>query len=83
MLSKNARKTRIELATSAVTGQCSNQLNYFRRDHGYNRIRTYDRLCVRQELYQLSYVPVFLIETKCIFYSSIEFFTRDFNFFIF
>jgi hypothetical protein len=24
---------------------------------GRNRTRTYDRLCVRQELYQLSYTP--------------------------
>ncbi len=54
------RETGLEPATSAVTGRCSNQLNYSRmtsRFLGRNRARTYDRLCVRQELYQLSYAP--------------------------
>jgi hypothetical protein len=41
-----------------VTGQCSNQLNYSRIGAiGRNRTRTYDHLCVRQALYQLSYAP--------------------------
>lgn len=51
-----ARETGLEPATSAVTGRCSNQLNYSRK-HGRNRTRTYDHLCVRQALYQLSYAP--------------------------
>lgn len=55
-----ARETGLEPATSAVTGQCSNQLNYSRKlrvIYGRNRTRTYDHLCVRQALYQLSYAP--------------------------
>lgn len=56
-----ARETGLEPATSAVTGRCSNQLNYSRLEYfindGRKRTRTYDRLCVRQELYQLSYTP--------------------------
>ena len=56
---KNTRETGLEPATSAVTGQCSNQLNYSRKDaNGRNRTRTYDHLCVRQALYQLSYTPI-------------------------
>ncbi len=55
--SRVSRETGLEPATSAVTGQCSNQLNYSRRVVGRNRTRTYDHLCVRQALYQLSYTP--------------------------
>ena len=52
------RETGLEPATSAVTGRCSNQLNYSRIGGvGRNRTRTYDHLCVRQALYQLSYTP--------------------------
>jgi hypothetical protein len=55
---KNARETGLEPVTSAVTGRCSNQLNYSRfYNVGRNRTRTYDHLCVRQALYQLSYAP--------------------------
>ncbi len=56
---KETRETGLEPATSAVTGQCSNQLNYSRKRNyfGRNRTRTYDHLCVRQALYQLSYAP--------------------------
>ena len=59
IVSKETRETGLEPATSAVTGRCSNQLNYSRRNivYGRNRTRTYDHLCVRQELYQLSYTP--------------------------
>ena len=53
------RETGLEPATSDVTGRCSNQLNYSRKNKlGRNRTRTYDHLCVRQELYQLSYTPL-------------------------
>lgn len=52
-----SRETGLEPATSDVTGRCSNQLNYSRKVYGRNRTRTYDHLCVRQELYQLSYTP--------------------------
>ncbi len=62
LFGKNARETGLEPATSAVTGRCSNQLNYSRKgqimDVGRNRTRTYDHLCVRQALYQLSYTPI-------------------------
>lgn len=55
---RDSRETGLEPATSAVTGQCSNQLNYSRIGAiGRNRTRTYDHLCVRQALYQLSYAP--------------------------
>ena len=57
LLLKRTRETGLEPATSAVTGQCSNQLNYSRKMIGYNRTRTYDHLCVRQALYQLSCTP--------------------------
>ena len=58
MFVKNSRETGLEPATSAVTGRCSNQLNYSRVGvFGRNRTRTYDHLCVRQALYQLSYTP--------------------------
>ena len=57
-VSRKARETGLEPATSAVTGRCSNQLNYSRKKYiGRNRTRTYDHLCVRQALYQLSYTP--------------------------
>lgn len=75
----NARETRLELATSSVTGWCSNRLNYSRnRIFGRKRTRTYDRLCVRQELYQLSYTPgiVFLLYLLVRFI-SIESFQRE------
>jgi hypothetical protein len=59
-LQRGTRETGLEPATSAVTGRCSNQLNYSRKN-GRNRTRTYDHLCVRQELYQLSYTPKNLV----------------------
>ena len=60
------RETGLEPATSGVTGRCSNQLNYSRNQiNGRNRTRTYDRLCVRQELYQLSYTPLKRIKFNC------------------
>lgn len=63
-----ATPTGLEPAASAVTGRRSNQLSYSRiftvvqyyrtNFYGRNRTRTYDHLCVRQELYQLSYTPL-------------------------
>ena len=51
--------TRLELATSDVTGQRSNQLSYSPlNDGGHNRARTCDPLLVRQVLSQLSYAPL-------------------------
>ena len=59
ILFKESRETGLEPATSGVTSRCSNQLNYSRIcKFGRNRTRTYDHLCVRQELYQLSYTPL-------------------------
>ncbi len=49
-----ADRTRLELATSGLTGQRSNQLNYRSKiavSNGRCRIRTYDHLLVRQALY--------------------------------
>ena len=53
---ESSRETGLEPATSGVTGRCSNRLNYS-RILGRNRTRTYDRLCVKQVLYRLSYAP--------------------------
>ncbi len=56
MPEKMAGTTRLELATSAVTGQRSNQLNYvpavglLLTDGGQCRARTCDLLLVRQAL---------------------------------
>ena len=54
-----AEPTRLELATSGVTGRRSNQLSYgsnrnmVRKDYGgRSRDRTYDHLLVRQALYR-------------------------------
>ncbi len=58
-IAERTRETGLEPVTSAVTGQCSNQLNYSRKNDGRNRTRTYDHLCVRQALYQLSYTPLY------------------------
>jgi hypothetical protein len=55
---KTSRETGPEPATSGVTSRCSNQSNYSRKLVGRNRTRTYDHLCVRQALYQLSYTPI-------------------------
>jgi len=53
-----AELTRIELATSGVTGQRSNQLNYSsEKNGGRSRNRTYDPLLAKQVLSQLSYTP--------------------------
>ena len=52
-----ARPTRLELATSCVTGRHSNQLNYGRHllnNGGRYKTRTYDIYLVRVALYQLS-----------------------------
>ncbi len=55
-LERMAGTTRLELATSAVTGQRSNQLNYvpavgwLLTDGGQCRARTCDLLLVRQAL---------------------------------
>lgn len=62
-----------------MTGRCSNQLNYSRSSDGRNWTRTNDRLCVRQELYQLSYTP----EKEALIYRVVEFSSRPFLFFLF
>ena len=53
--------TRLELATSCVTGRRSNQLSYTpkNKNGGHNRTWTYDPLLVRQVLSQLSYATIF------------------------
>ena len=55
-----AEVTRLELATSCVTGKHSNQLSYTSKNGGHNWARTNDPLLVRQVLSQLSYATVFL-----------------------
>ena len=50
-----AEVTRLELATSCVTGKHSNQLSYTSTYGGHNWARTNDPLLVRQVLSQLSY----------------------------
>ena len=57
-----AGSTRLELATSGVTGRRSNQLNYDPAVALYgrrNRARTCDPRLVRPVLSQLSYPPSF------------------------
>ena len=57
-LSILAGPTRLELATSGVTGRHSNQLNYDPSIYGgRNRARTCDPRLVRPMLSQLSYSP--------------------------
>ena len=53
-----AEVTRLELATSCVTGKHSNQLSYTSINGGHNWARTSDPLLVRQVLSQLSYATV-------------------------
>ena len=83
ILVENARETGLEPATSDVTGQCSNQLNYSRKDNGYNRTRTYDHLCVRQALYQLSYAPINASKRSVYFTIQADFSQEIFSFFFF
>ena len=54
-----AEVTRLELATSCVTGKHSNQLSYTSKNGGHNWARTSDPLLVRQVLSQLSYATIF------------------------
>ena len=56
-----AEVTRLELATSCVTGKHSNQLSYTSKNGGHNWARTNDPLLVRQVLSQLSYATTFPI----------------------
>ena len=56
---KLAEVTRLELATSCVTGKHSNQLSYTSKNGGHNWARTSDPLLVRQVLSQLSYATIF------------------------
>ena len=53
-----AEVTRLELATSCVTGKHSNQLSYTSINGGHNWARTNDPLLVRQVLSQLSYATI-------------------------
>ena len=54
-----AEVTRLELATSCVTGKHSNQLSYTsKKNGGHNWARTNDPLLVRQVLSQLSYATI-------------------------
>src|SRR3712207_1861188 len=54
--------TRLELATSCVTGRRSNQTELHPQVYGgRNRTRTYDPLLVRQMLSQLSYATIFIL----------------------
>ena len=53
-----AEVTRLELATSCVTGKHSNQLSYTSINGGHNWARTNDPLLVRQALSQLSYATI-------------------------
>ena len=55
-----AEVTRLELATSCVTGKHSNQLSYTSINGGHNWARTNDPLLVRQVLSQLSYATIIL-----------------------
>ena len=57
-----AEVTRLELATSCVTGKHSNQLSYTSINGGHNWARTSDPLLVRQVLSQLSYAT----RKKCV-----------------
>ena len=57
-----AEPTRLELATSNVTGWRSNQLNYDSAINlwnfgGHRRTRTSNFLLVREAVYQLTYMP--------------------------
>ena len=56
-----AEVTRLELATSCVTGKHSNQLSYTSTYGGHNWARTNDPLLVRQVLSQLSYATIYCL----------------------
>ncbi len=54
-----AGTTRLELATSAVTGQRSNQLNYVPKYHYYQQLtRTPETVCSEVSVYTVSRVSV-------------------------
>ena len=72
-----AEVTRLELATSCVTGKHSNQLSYTSINGGRNWARTNDPLLVRQVLSQLSYAT-----TNFYYLISIAYFFQYFNNFL-
>ena len=76
-----AEVTRLELATSCVTGKHSNQLSYTSINGGHNWARTNDPLLVRQVLSQLSYATTSYDLISILYFPN--YFNYFFHFFLF
>ena len=76
-----AEVTRLELATSCVTGKHSNQLSYTSINGGHNWARTNDPLLVRQVLSQLSYATTSHDLISILYFPN--YFNYFFQFFLF
>ena len=76
-----AEVTRLELATSCVTGKPSNQLSYTSINGGHNWARTNDPLLVRQVLSQLSYATTSHDLISILYFPN--YFNYFFQFFLF